>query len=94
MKVFKFCLFLVLIVGGLSGLMVNEVLSVREPIEEMVLIPSGEFLMGTDEGKGRADEYPRHKVYLDTFYIDRFEVTGKDFEEYLSSNPKQHQTSP
>jgi hypothetical protein len=64
MKVFKFWLFLVLIVGGLCGLMVNEVLGVREPIAEMVLIPSGEFLMGTEEGKGRADEYPRHKVYL------------------------------
>ena len=92
MKVFKLWLFFALIVGGLIGIMVNEVLGVREPIEEMILIPSGEFLMGSEEGKGRADEYPRHKVYLDTFYIDRFEVTGKDFEEYLSNNPKQHPT--
>ena len=53
-------------------------------LEEMVLIPSGEYLMGAEEGKGRPDEYPRHKVFLDTFYFDRFEVTGEDFEEYLS----------
>ena len=58
----------------------------------MVLIPSGEFFMGSVEGKGRADEYPRHKVNLDAFYIDRFEVAGKDFEEYLSHNPGQHPT--
>ena len=58
----------------------------------MVFIPSGEFLMGSEEGKGRSDEHPRHKVYLDAFYIDRFETTGKAFEEYLTANRQQHPT--
>jgi len=58
----------------------------------MVFFPAGEFLMGSEGENGRADEYPRHRVYLDAFYMDRFEVTGKTFEEYLFANPKQHPT--
>ena len=48
--------------------------------------------MGSPEGKGRPDEHPQHKVYLDAYFIDRFEVTGKDFEAYLKANPKEHPT--
>ena len=92
MKIFKLWLFFVLITGVFNVGMVELTLADRVKIPEMVLIPSGEYSMGTQEGKGRHDEYPLHKVYLDAFYIDRFEVTGKDFEEYLSRNPKQHPT--
>ena len=59
---------------------------------DMVLIPAGEFLMGSAEGTGRKDEHPQHKVYLDAFWIDRYEVTGSDFEKYLAQNPMQHPT--
>jgi len=59
---------------------------------DMVLIPAGEFLMGSPEKKGRWDEHPQHKVYLDAYWIDRHEVTGGDFERYLARNPKQHPT--
>jgi len=51
--------------------------------EEMVLIPAGEFFMGSEEGEGSPDEHPVHKVYLDAFHLDRYEVTGTDFERYL-----------
>ena len=34
----------------------------------MVLIPAGEFLMGSE--RGQPDERPQHAVYLDEFYID------------------------
>ena len=40
---------------------------------EMVLVPAGEFIMGND--RGEADEKPEHKVYLDAFYIDKYETT-------------------
>jgi formylglycine-generating enzyme required for sulfatase activity len=39
----------------------------------MVLIPAGTFTMGSDRGLGR--EQPVHPVYLDAYYIDRYEVT-------------------
>ena len=62
------------------------------PYSDMVHIPAGEFDMGSPEGEGKKNEQPSHKVYLDAYYIDKYEVTFKDFEEYLSSNAKQYPT--
>ena len=59
---------------------------------EMVLIPEGEFTMGNPDESARSDERPAHPVYLDAFYIDRFEATGKDFEAYMDDQPKVHPT--
>lgn len=42
---------------------------------EMVLVPEGDFTMGSD--RGLVDEQPLHVVYLDSFYIDKYEVTNK-----------------
>ena len=44
------------------------------PKVEMVFVPAGEFPMGSDVGD--ADERPVHSVYLDAYYIDRYEVTN------------------
>jgi formylglycine-generating enzyme required for sulfatase activity len=44
----------------------------------MRLIPAGEFTMGTDE-TGDADLRPAHPVYLDAFYIDKYEVTNESY---------------
>ncbi|HEX6032969.1 MAG TPA: SUMF1/EgtB/PvdO family nonheme iron enzyme [Anaerolineales bacterium] len=41
----------------------------------MVLVPEGDFVMGSD--RGNPDEQPIHTVYLDAFYIDKFEVTNR-----------------
>ena len=38
----------------------------------MVLVPAGEFTMGNLEGDD--DEAPIHRVYLEAFYMDKFEV--------------------
>ena len=40
----------------------------------MVLVPAGKFSMGSNEGD--LNEKPVHLVYLDTYYIDKFEVTN------------------
>jgi len=40
----------------------------------MRLIPPGKFIMGSDNGYD--DAKPAHKIYLDSFYIDQFEVTN------------------
>jgi formylglycine-generating enzyme required for sulfatase activity len=47
----------------------------------MVLIPAGEFLMGSDTGT--SDEKPAHPVYLDAYYIDRFEVTVGRYRKFI-----------
>ncbi len=44
----------------------------------MLLIPAGEFIMGSDEGF--PDELPIHSVYVDAFYIDLLEVTNQQYK--------------
>jgi formylglycine-generating enzyme required for sulfatase activity len=51
----------------------------------MVLIPAGEFWMGSPDGEGDKDEHPRHQVYLDAFYMDKFEVTVARYAEFMRS---------
>ena len=52
-----------------------------EPPENMVVIPAGEFMMGTASEQVNADQKPSHKVNLDAFYIDKHEVTNAQYEE-------------
>lgn len=54
-----------------------------EPPDGMVLIPAGDFLMGTDSQLANADQKPLHNVYLDAFYIDIHEVTNAQYEEFI-----------
>jgi formylglycine-generating enzyme required for sulfatase activity len=48
---------------------------------EMVLIPAGEFTMGSDEHFG---EGPAHKVYIKAFYIDKYEITNQQYCQFLN----------
>ena len=50
---------------------------------EMVLIPAGEFLMGSDDGVARDDEKPVHPVYLGAFYMDKYEVTIGRYKQFV-----------
>jgi len=49
----------------------------------MVLVPAGEFTMGSDEGDD--DEQPIHHVVLDSFYLDTFEVTNGRFAKFVAA---------
>lgn len=53
----------------------------------MVLIPSGTFMMGasTDDSLAKGDEFPRHKVIIDEFYMDEHEVTNKEFAQFIKA---------
>lgn len=46
---------------------------------EMVLIPGGEFVMGKDD---EGDCRPAHKVYIDSFHMDKYEVTNAQYLEF------------
>jgi len=50
----------------------------------MVLVPAGEFPMGNAWNEGSINERPVHSVYLDTFWIDPFEVTNAQFAVVLN----------
>jgi formylglycine-generating enzyme required for sulfatase activity len=49
----------------------------------MVLIPAGEFVMGSPDGEGLDNEQPEHKVRADAFYLDKFEVTNARYEKFM-----------
>ena len=49
----------------------------------MVLIPAGEFQMGSDEGED--NEKPVHAVYVDAFHMDIYEVTNAQYQKFLNS---------
>ncbi len=50
----------------------------------MVLVPGGPFVMGRDGAE--ASETPAHLVKVSTFYIDKHEVTNRQFEMFLKDN--------
>ncbi|XP_059614949.1 formylglycine-generating enzyme [Phlebotomus argentipes] len=52
----------------------------------MSLIPGGDFTIGTDQPIFEADkESPEKKVHVDSFYLDKFEVSNKDFGEFVDA---------
>lgn len=59
----------------------------RSPVapKGMVLIPAGEFQMGTAGTTIHKNEQPAHKVRLDAFYMDETEVTNAEFREYVEA---------
>ena len=48
----------------------------------LVYVPEGAFLMGSDNGD--EDEQPVHTVYLDSFWIDRTEVTNSMYAKCVN----------
>lgn len=59
----------------------------------MVQIPAGPFFMGfeieNDLEWGDVDEGPVHKVYLDAYFIDRYEVTSEEFSGFLNARAEE-----
>lgn len=69
---------------------------------EMVLIKGATFKMGTNKAEIPKlqemfnlkrvtlfeEETPRHKVKIDSFYLDKTEVTNADFKKFLIKNPE------
>ncbi|WP_447979500.1 formylglycine-generating enzyme family protein [Candidatus Nitrospira bockiana] len=56
----------------------------------MVLIPEGEFVMGTEDVgsnwyQGNPNEFPEHVVKLKSYYIDQFEVTIGRYAKFLEA---------
>jgi formylglycine-generating enzyme required for sulfatase activity len=55
----------------------------------MVLVPAGEFTMGSLGGD--PDEQPVHKVYVSAFFIDKYQVAVAQYARFLEAT---HQDSP
>ena len=75
--------------GATAGMSVpmfyNETRFGKEP-HEMILIPAGEFIRGTNQRL--SDEGPQHKVSLGDFYIDKYEVTNLQYKQFIDAPPE------
>jgi len=52
----------------------------------MVLVPAGEFIMGRYAAENK--EMPAHKVYLDAFYMDIYEITNARYIAFLNAGAR------
>ncbi|MEY4705411.1 MAG: hypothetical protein RL042_1616 [Nitrospirota bacterium] len=56
----------------------------EDPVpEEMLSIPAGPFIRGTDHGG--FDERPQRTLVLDAFAIDRYEVTNSQYQQFVEA---------
>ena len=53
--------------------------------EGMVWIPGGTFSMGGDNDQARQDEFPKHQVKLNGFFMDITEVTNAQFAKFVAA---------
>ena len=55
----------------------------------MVLVPAGKFIMGSPGNVGDEDEHPEHQVYIDTYYIDKYEVTTERYYKFMQATDRE-----
>ncbi len=63
---------------------------------EMILIPAGKFSMGSTDADVRAqnNEKPLHTVYLDGYWIYRYEVTVAQYRKFCSKTGRSMPNAP
>ena len=79
------CLYSCAVIGG-GGDTLGE-LPPPTP-EGMVLIPAGEFQMGSEDEDANGNERPVRTVHLDAFYMDKYEVTNAQYKVFVDANPQ------
>ncbi|MGF7073430.1 formylglycine-generating enzyme family protein [Mucilaginibacter sp. 3215] len=73
--------------AGLSGaaLALPDTGNTQTSHAGMVWVPAGTFRMGADNQQAEPDEYPKHDVTVDGFWIDKTEVTNAQFEKFVKA---------
>ena len=63
---------------------------VSAPAQEgsMAMVPAGEFMMGSPTGD--SDEQPAHRVHVDAFSMDKYEVTVGQYATFLQAKGIDH----
>ena len=60
----------------------------------LIYIPAGAFTMGSPSGEGDNDEHPQHKVYLDGYYIGKYEVTNSQYKKFCDVTGHKYPPDP
>jgi sulfatase modifying factor 1 len=53
------------------------------PASDMIRIPAGEFLMGSE--RHYPEEAPVHRVRVDAFSMDRTPITNREFRRFVEA---------
>lgn len=53
----------------------------RTDSREMILVPEGKFLLGSQDGE--SDEYPMKAVFVPAFYLDKYEVSNYNYKIFV-----------
>ena len=63
-------------------------LAVRQGAK-MIRIEAGSFMMGSPDNEPEriGNEGPRHRVNISAFYMSKFQVTQKEYQEVMGTNP-------
>ena len=69
--------------GSTSANSSNETNIPTAPIG-MAYVPGGEFMMGRDDGKSESEK-PAHKISVQPFFIDIYEVTNEQYAEFVKA---------
>ena len=51
----------------------------------MAKIPAGTFMMGGDNSQAKEDEFPKHKVTISEFWLDKTQVTNAQFQKFVEA---------
>ena len=70
---------------NITSKVVSEIITNKDSllVKGMVLIPSGIFEMGSVNEEGFYDEYPKHVVKINSFWMDKTEVTNAQFKKFV-----------
>jgi formylglycine-generating enzyme required for sulfatase activity len=58
----------------------------------MVRIPAGAFTMGSNDGD--ADEKPVHQPYVSEFFVDKYEVTNRQYKQFCDATGRTPPSDP
>ncbi len=64
----------------------------RKVKPEMVFVKGGSFYMGSNSG--RENEKPVHKVKIESFYIDKYELTVGEYKKFCKETSRSLPTEP
>jgi formylglycine-generating enzyme required for sulfatase activity len=85
------------IVREFTEIIVKESSSGGKEIKlEMVVLPAGEFWMGSPDSDrdAYADEKPRHLVKIDSFAIGKYPITQEQYKAVMGENPSYLENKP
>ncbi len=69
-------------------------ISCKKDQSEMIYIPAGTFIMGSEAIHAFEVEKPEHEVYLDDYFMDIHPITWKQYLQFCEETDQKHPETP